>query len=137
MILKQIKPHGRVLNLNLTAAYGHLLSRDVRADHDIPPFTNSAMDGYAVRSDVFASRTAEYPIRLKVVGTSAAGHPISARGISPVQCYRIMTGAPVPEDADAVVQSEWTQLDPEEKDVIWVSRPVPKGGGDAGCNCIN
>ncbi len=113
--------------LSLADVLDRVLAESICSDLDIPPFDNSAMDGYAVRSDVFASRTAEYPIRLKVVGTSAAGHPISARGISPVQCYRIMTGAPVPEDADAVVQSEWTQLDPEEKDVIWVSRPVPKG----------
>ncbi len=104
-----------------------VLGEPIHADLDVPPFDNSAMDGYAVRSDILSSPTPEHPIRLQIVGTSAAGHPLPAMGITPFQCYRIMTGAPIPEDADAVVQSEWTMADPTDNDVILVTRPVSKG----------
>ncbi len=124
MILKQIKPHGRVINLNLTAAYGHLLSRDVRADHDIPPFTNSAMDGYAVLSDDVVRATASHPVHLKVIGTIRAGHP-AGQSIQHGQCYKVMTGAPLPPGADAVVPVESTQSLPDASSVAILEASPP------------
>lgn len=108
MILKRITPHGRVISLNLIAAYGHLLGQDVHADHDIPPFTNSAMDGYAVLSADVVQATASHPVTLTVIGTIRAGHPAS-QPIQPGQCYKVMTGAPLPPGADAVVPVESTR----------------------------
>jgi len=85
-------------------ALGRVLAGDVAADRDLPPFDRAAMDGYAVRSaDVAAA-----PVALEVVGEVRAGQwpdLVVGRG----QAVRIMTGAPVPDGADAVQQVERTQ----------------------------
>ena len=81
-------------------AIGRVLAEDVCAVRDQPPFTNSAMDGFAVRSADCAG-----PVRLRVVGyLPAGGLPGSA--IGPGQAIRIMTGAPMPPGADAVAPLE-------------------------------
>jgi len=88
----------------LTGALGLVLARDVVAAEDVPPFANSAVDGYAVR----AADVAEAPVELEVVDEVAAGAASSvtlARG----QAVRIMTGAPMPEGADASVMVEDTE----------------------------
>jgi molybdenum cofactor synthesis domain-containing protein len=78
-----------------------VLAEDIVADTDLPPFNRSQMDGYAVR----AEDTNDAPVRLRIVGESAAGkgwhHQLKAG-----EAVRIMTGAPVPEGADAVQQVE-------------------------------
>ena len=87
-------------------AAGHTLAEDVTATRDIPPFNRSAMDGYAVRSaDVKA-----VPCQLQVAAVREAGET-SAVSLSPGQCVKIMTGAAVPDDADAVVMIENTESD--------------------------
>jgi molybdopterin molybdotransferase len=83
---------------------GCVLAEDVVADEDVPPFANTAMDGYALR----AADTADPPVRLRVVGTLAAGSAPSTE-VRPGQAVRIMTGAPIPPGADAVVMVERTQ----------------------------
>ncbi|MCW2548185.1 MAG: molybdopterin molybdochelatase [Mycobacterium sp.] len=95
------------LPLPLVDAHGCTLAEDVRAKAPIPGFDNSAMDGYAVRLDDVASAAEHSPVTLPVVGDIAAG---SNTGISiqPGFCARIMTGAPIPPGADAIVQLEWT-----------------------------
>lgn len=113
--------------LSIRNALDRILAEPIVADLDSPPFDNSAMDGYAVRAESLTTATPDCPVRLEIVGTSAAGHPIAPVGLAPFQCYRIMTGAPVPEDADAIVQSEWTTLDAAAQNTVWVSRPVTKG----------
>jgi molybdopterin molybdotransferase len=78
-----------------------VLAEDIVADTDLPPFNRSQMDGYAVR----AEDTNDAPVRLRIVGESAAGkgwHHQLKQG----EAVRIMTGAPVPEGADAVQQVE-------------------------------
>jgi molybdopterin molybdotransferase len=84
---------------------GRVLAEEVRADLAVPGFRRSAMDGYAVRGeDTFGA--SEYdPIPLAVVGASLPGAPFDAP-IAQGQAVRIMTGAPVPEGADAVVMAE-------------------------------
>jgi molybdopterin molybdotransferase len=91
----------------LLQAGGRVLVEPVAADRDIPPLTNSAMDGYAVRSADLAGNQA--PAQLTVVGEIAAGY-VSETGVGPGQAMRIMTGAPIPEGADTVVRFEDTQL---------------------------
>jgi molybdopterin molybdotransferase len=85
-------------------ALGTVLAEDVTAPHDVPPFANSAMDGYAVR----ATDTAGAPVELRVIEDVAAGH-VAASTVEPGTAIKIMTGAPVPEGADAIVEVEATE----------------------------
>ena len=87
----------------LLDALGLVLAEDVAADRDVPPFRNSAMDGYAVRGDDVASA----PVELRVVGEVAAGE-FPDRDVGPGEAMRIMTGAPMPDGADTVVRVEDT-----------------------------
>jgi len=90
------------ITVDLADAVGLVLAADVTATEDVPPFANSAVDGYAV----IASDTATAPIDLTVVGEIAAGAAPPADPIVPGEAIRIMTGAPMPPGADAVVMVE-------------------------------
>lgn len=90
-------------NVALEKALGLVTSEALHAGADVPPFANSAMDGYAVR----ARDTASAPVRLAVVGTIAAGAPATIE-VGAGEAVRIMTGAPIPAGADAVVMVERT-----------------------------
>lgn len=91
----------------LTSSHGRVLAEDVRADHDVPPFANSAMDGYAVLASDVRAATTDNPVRLKVVGEIRAG-AAPAAPVTAGSTLRIMTGAMVPDGADAVVRVEDT-----------------------------
>jgi molybdopterin molybdotransferase len=95
------------LPLPLVDAHGCTLGEDVLAKDPLPRFDNSAMDGYAVRLADVKSASDYTPVTLPVVGDIAAG---SNTGISiqPGFTARIMTGAPIPPGADAIIQLEWT-----------------------------
>jgi molybdopterin molybdotransferase len=86
-------------------ATGLVLAADVVAVEDVPPFPNSAVDGYAVQ----AADTTDAPVELMVVGEIAAGAAPDV-AVGPGQAVRIMTGAPLPPGADAVVMVEETEL---------------------------
>jgi molybdopterin molybdotransferase len=83
-------------------ALGRVLAFDVVADEDVPPFANSAVDGYAVH----AADVREVPADLVVVGEVAAGAEPFPRPVAPGEAVRIMTGAPLPDGADAVAMVE-------------------------------
>ncbi len=89
--------------VGLDDALGCVLAVDVVAGEAVPPFANTAMDGYAVR----AEDTSHTPAVLRVVGTLAAGAAPSV-AVGPGEAVRIMTGAPIPPGADAVVMVEST-----------------------------
>src|SRR6266516_5276813 len=91
----------------LVEARGRVLADDVPSDRDVPPFTNSAMDGYAVRAADTRSASPTKPVHLEVLGEIRAGvaPPTSVR---PSTALRIMTGAVMPDGADAVVRVEDT-----------------------------
>ena len=91
----------------LVAGVGRVLARDVVATTDLPGFDNSAMDGYAVRAGELAGATHESPVVLPVAGDIAAGDT-RRHVLQPGRVLRIMTGAPLPEGADAVVPVEFT-----------------------------
>ncbi|MEP6665704.1 MAG: gephyrin-like molybdotransferase Glp [Nocardioidaceae bacterium] len=91
----------------LLDAIGLPICQDVTAPIDLPTFDNSAMDGYACRRDDLLDASREHPVRLPVVGESAAGQS-KAYALSPGQAVKIMTGAPMPAGADVVVPIEWT-----------------------------
>ena len=110
---------------------GQVLAEDVRSDITIPPLDNSAMDGYAVRWESIKGAGKAHPAILKVIGEVAAGY-ITDKEVTPGTAIRIMTGAPVPAGADAVIQFEDT--DEEERkaagqstDEIGVLRELQKG----------
>ncbi|MHB8324207.1 MAG: molybdopterin molybdotransferase MoeA [Candidatus Dormibacteria bacterium] len=86
------------------AAAGRVLSELVAATVLLPPFDNSAMDGYAVR----VADIPKVPWRLPVLGEMAAGMAPGAVSLQPGSCAKVMTGAPLPTGADAVVPYEWT-----------------------------
>ncbi len=86
---------------------GYVLAEDVFSAVAVPPWDNSAMDGYAVRAGDIQGASPRSPRRLRVVATVVAGS-LSQRGVGPGTAVRIMTGAPVPEGADAVVRFEDT-----------------------------
>ncbi len=99
-ILETISPLEATEQLMLRQALGRILAQQVSATFDLPPFTNSAMDGYAL------SLTGLQPgCSLEVIGRSMAGQPFNGR-IEQGQCVRIFTGAPLPEGADAVLMQE-------------------------------
>jgi len=92
-----------VEQVSLPHALGRVLAQDIVADSDLPPFDRSQMDGYAVRAvDAQAA-----PVRLRIVGESAAGRGWHNQ-LEEGQAVRIMTGAPVPAGADSVQQVELT-----------------------------
>jgi molybdopterin molybdotransferase len=109
--------------LPLTAAAGRTLATDLVALHDMPPFAQSMVDGYALRSRDTRAVTAERPVRLPLGQTLTAGEVLE-RPLAPRQAVRIMTGAPVPRGADAVIKSEESVV---EASALVVRRPVPSG----------
>src|SRR3954454_9165058 len=89
----------------LLEALGLPVCEDIVAPIDLPAFDNSAMDGYAVYYDDVVTATEDHPVYLPVVGEMAAGQT-RLIALSPGTSVRIMTGAPVPSGADAVVPVE-------------------------------
>lgn len=99
---EELSPVTQRIEVPTRAAGGRVLASDLVSGIDLPGFDNAAMDGYAVRAADCAS-----PTRLRVVGHSLAGHATDAR-VEPGSAVRIMTGAPLPAGADAVVMLEDT-----------------------------
>lgn len=106
LILADITPLAHKERLPLKTAHGRVLAEDVPAAVDLPIFSNSAMDGYALR----AADTSAGETRLAMIGTSWAGKPYNG-SVGPGQCVRIFTGAALPEGADAVAMQEDVALE--------------------------
>ncbi|MFD5515751.1 gephyrin-like molybdotransferase Glp [Streptomyces sp. NPDC127066] len=105
-ILTTVRPL-EPIELQLLDAQGCVLLEDVTVPVSLPPFDNSSMDGYAVRVADVAGASEEFPAVLTVVGDVAAGQADQPH-VGPGQAARIMTGAPLPPGAEAVVPVEWT-----------------------------
>jgi len=91
----------------ILSCLGQVLAEDIYSPIDIPPLDNSAMDGYALRSNDLVDATYEKPVLLKVIGAIAAGE-VSTTEVKPGTAIRIMTGAPIPRMCDTVVPFEET-----------------------------
>ncbi|MER5999171.1 gephyrin-like molybdotransferase Glp [Nonomuraea angiospora] len=117
-ILATVRPLAP-LELELEQALGATLAEEVVSPVPLPPFDNSAMDGYAVRS----ADISDVPITLPVTDDVAAGSE-ELRAVGPGHAVRIMTGAPMPAGADAVVPVEWTDGGTV---TVQISRPVSAG----------
>ena len=122
LIFEQLPPPDPI-ELKLTDALGLVLAEDVRSDEPIPSFANSAMDGYAVVASDHVEAGGEEPTSAQVLGTVAAGAG-DPTAIEPGQAVRIMTGAPLPPGADAIVPVEVTR---EEEGRVLVFR-APRSG---------
>lgn len=106
----------RTETIALDQARGRILAVPVCAASPLPPFDNSGMDGYAVRAADVAGASPEHPIVLPVSGDLPAGAPI--RDLIPRTAMRIMTGAPLPRGADAVIEAEATDGGMEKVEII-------------------
>ncbi len=94
--------------VSILEALGRVIAEDTDAPRDIPPFDNSGMDGYAVKSEDIKNASQNHPVRLTVVGDLPAGFK-SLKTLEGGQAIRIMTGAPIPKGADAVIPVEETK----------------------------
>lgn len=106
-VLSRIHPLG-FEKVSVLEALGRVIAEDVVAPRNLPPYDNSGMDGYAVRSEDIRNASEANPVRLEVLEDLRAGF-ISEKTVWKGQAIRIMTGAPIPKGADAVVPVEETK----------------------------
>jgi molybdopterin molybdotransferase len=122
------------LTVPLRDALGLATAAEVVASEPVPPFANTAMDGYAVRAADTAGAGAATPVRLRVVADLPAGKSPEGITVGAGEAVRIMTGAPVPDGADAIVMVELTERDGD--DGVRIQRAAAPGdhvraaGGD-------
>jgi molybdopterin molybdotransferase len=121
-VLAAVRPMIPV-QLGLEEAEGGVLTEDAAALCPLPPFDNSAMDGYAVRASDVAAAAVSAPVVLPVTGQVPAGDTRTLT-LAPGTSARIMTGALLPAGADAVVPVEWTDGGTER---VAISQPAPVG----------
>lgn len=107
----------------LEEALGRVLAEDIQARENIPPFDRSPLDGYALRSSDIAGASREEPVTLSVMEEVPAG-AVAKKPVEAGEAVRIMTGAPVPAGADAVVRYEDTTFTEETVTLSW---PVVSG----------
>jgi len=130
-ILAKIEPKG-MEKVSITESLGRILAEDVRARRSNPPLDNSAMDGYAVIAGDIQSATPESPVQLELVDEVAAG-AVGKIMLKPKQAIRIMTGAPIPPGADAVLMQEDTDKNGSAilaKDKATVGENIRRAGED-------
>jgi len=109
--LDKILSHVQTLGfekVSLLDALGRVIAEDIFAKRNIPPLDNSAMDGYALRSEDVRQASQDHPVRLVVIEDLPAGF-ISTKTVERGKAVRIMTGAPIPKGADTVVPVEVTK----------------------------
>lgn len=111
---------GDTERIDLLRSVHRVLAEPIVADRDIPPFARSTRDGYAVR----AADLASLPAKLKVIGEIKAGPGRAPLALNPGETFSIMTGAPVPPGADAVVMVEYTS---QQGDLVEITRSVAPG----------
>lgn len=114
-----------VETVDLFDAVGRVAARDLTSDIDVTPFDNTAMDGFAIVASSVESATADSPIELEIIDWVGAG-AVSDKVVAPGQAIRIMTGAIMPEGADAVVKIEDTAFteDGGIGQTVCISAPV-------------
>jgi molybdopterin molybdotransferase len=118
--------------VDIITALGRVIGEDICAPYDIPPWDNSAMDGYAVRSEDTGGVSQDHPIVLTVIEDLPAGY-VARKRIKKGEAIRIMTGAPLPEGADSVVMVEETEASGEKVKLLKKTEPgqhIRKAGED-------
>jgi molybdopterin molybdotransferase len=111
----------------LHVAFQRVLAQEVSAEYAVPGFDRSAMDGYAVRGTETFGADHYSPLEFEVIGESLPARPFTGR-VEIGQAVRVMTGAPIPEGADAVAQAEITEeIRTEKRRMVRLSEPVSPG----------
>ncbi|MFQ6675586.1 MAG: gephyrin-like molybdotransferase Glp [Fidelibacterota bacterium] len=124
-LIRNSIPAPRVTAVAAADAAGWVVAKDIPAPFPLPRFDNSAMDGFAVRWEDTRTARDDHPVALKQTGTVPAGIAPSMR-VGPGECAQVMTGAPIPPGADAVVMVEYTSGF-AGNGVVKIKRPVRKG----------
>src|SRR3989339_850460 len=114
IILENVKPLPDIEKVDILSSIGRILAEDIYSDLDLPPFDNSAMDGYAVIASDIRGASRINPKILEVIETLPAGQ-VTIKKIKKGQAIRIMTGAPLPKGANAVVVVEVTECNKNSK----------------------
>src|SRR5262245_21464567 len=109
MILRVVQPFASE-RPPLAAAYGRIVAPPLVAPYAMPPFDQSLVDGYALRSSDTRTATPTQPVRLALGQTLTAGENLE-QPLGPRQAIRIMTGAPVPAGANTIVKMEDSEMD--------------------------
>ncbi|KKB72313.1 MULTISPECIES: gephyrin-like molybdotransferase Glp [Bacillus] len=126
-LVSQHHKHGEIEWVHLEESLNRYLAEDVTADHDVPAFDRSPYDGFAVRASDTAGASREQPVRFEVIDHIGAG-AVSEKTLGPFQAVRIMTGAQIPEGADAVVMLELAKTCSEgEKQYMELKRSFQPG----------
>ncbi|WP_449539446.1 molybdopterin molybdotransferase MoeA [Ferdinandcohnia sp. Marseille-Q9671] len=111
----------------IEASFGRFLAEDVRADHDVPHFDRSPYDGFAVRALDTKEANQEQPVEFEVIEEIGAGS-VASKKVEPFQAIRIMTGAQMPTECDAVVMLELTnEYERDGKKCMSIKRPFKSG----------
>jgi len=121
-ILSHVQPLG-FEKVSLLDALGRVIAEDIFAKRNIPPLDNSAMDGYALRSEDVRQALQVHPVRLVVIEDLPAGF-ISTKTVERGKAVRIMTGAPIPKGADTVVPVEVTK---KENGIVSIFKAAEPG----------
>ncbi len=111
-------------SLPLAEAHERIIAEKVFAGIDLPPFDNSAMDGYAIRSEDLKAARGEKPSQLKLAGKIAAGSSFDGE-LQSGDCIRIFTGSPLPRGSDAVVMQEDTRVDDNSGSILFSESTKP------------
>ncbi len=109
--------------VSLEHACGRILARPIISGVDVPAFPRAMMDGFAVRADDTAGASDYHPLPLRVIGTSLPAEPAGVV-VQTGEAVRIMTGAPMPDGADAVIPVEQTQS--PDKTTVSILAPIPR-----------
>jgi molybdopterin molybdotransferase len=125
LIAERVAPVAETEEVALAAALGRVIAADVVAAHDLPPFDNSAVDGFAVRH---ADLEPDAETRLVIVDRALAGHQAS-HALRRQQAIRIFTGAPMPPGADTVFMQEDCRI---EDDAVVVPQGLERGANSRG-----
>lgn len=121
-LMARARPLG-VEEVPVLKALGRVLREDITSPFPIPPFSKSAMDGYAVRSADVRTASVASPVELRVLEDVPAGK-VGKHPVTPGTAARIMTGASIPPGADAIVMVEYTE---RTRDGVRITQAVPKG----------
>ena len=121
LMISHVAPVG-IEKVPLSSCAGRVLAREAAAQEDIPPFDRSPYDGYAFRAEDVKTASAESPVTLKIVDYIAAGD-VPHRPVTAGTAAHLMTGAPIPEGADAVLPFERTRFTDEEVTIDTAVKP--------------
>lgn len=121
-----VSPVGRTERVALDEVHERVAAETIVAAQDVPAFDRSAMDGYAVRAAETAGASASRPVSLRLLDRLYAGDR-SGIGVAPGTCVEIATGAPLPDQATAVVMVEDTRPSAAEPDTIEILTPASEG----------